>query len=306
MSGFLKRFEWFYRFLASKKLALILFALLGILLIPRTFIETTDISLGPLGSVIFAFLGLNLVLCTVQRIKTLSKSVLVIHIGILVTFSGVVISSFGYVSTVNIYEGTGVDTVYRWDLEKDVPLGVNLMVKKINVNYYPIPVRVGVLRGEEKAGLFELKTGETFQIESYTIRPETMEFPAKNLKLTVFNDDHAVGTANTEGESNLPEGFPYEFKLVAFQNPHLKRLWVDLELSRGQEVVAEGTSEVNGPLTWEKLSFYNTKVDVDDYGNPYAGIQITYDPGLLYVYSGFIILGIGSIMYMFRRLYGHR
>lgn len=308
MSLFLKRFEWFYQYLASKKLTLILFLLLCVFLIPGTFVKKTGYTLGIPGTVIFGFLGLNLILCTVQRMKTLSMAVIVIHLGTLLTFTGVVISSFGYVATVNIYEGTSVDTVYRWDLEKDAPLGVDLKVKKVNVTYYPIPIKVGVLRGAEKVGLFLLKTGESFNLEGYDVRADSMEFPDENLKLTVFKENSLIGTAETAGTNNLPEDFPFEFRLVAYQDPHLMRAWVDLVISQGPEVLAEGTSEVNAPLSWDQLSFHHTAINADSFGNPYAGIQITYDPGLPYVYSGFVVLAIGSIMYMLRlrRRYGFR
>ncbi len=307
MSGVLKRFEWIYDFLASKKLTIILFLILCLFLIPRTLRDTPeDITLGIYGSIIFGFLGLNLILCTLQRIKTLAKSVVVIHIGTLLTFTGVVISSFGYVATVNIYEGTSVDTVYRWDVKKDVPLGADLKVKKINMDYYPFPLKVGILRADEKVGLFELKTGERFQLEGYDIMAETVEFPSRNLRLSVYQSDRKIGTANTDGSKNLPADFPFDFRLVAYKTPSLKRMWVDLAVLENSEVVAEGTSEVNSPLTWDKLNFHNTQVDVDEYGRPYAGIQITNDPGLPYVYAGFVILGIGSLMCMHRRLYGKR
>ncbi len=307
MSGVLKRFEWLYNFLASKKLTIILFLILCVFLIPRTLRDTPeDISLGIVGSIIFGFLGLNLILCTLQRIKTLAKSVLVIHIGTLLTFTGVVISSFGYIATVNIYEGTSVDTVYRWDVKKDVPLGADLKVKKINMDYYSFPLKVGVLRADEKVGLFELNTGERFQLEGYDIMPETVEFPSRNLRLSVYQGDRKIGTANTDGRKELPADFPFDFRLVAYKTPSLKRMWVDLAVLENSEVVAEGTSEVNSPLTWDKLNFHNTQVDVDEYGRPYAGIQITNDPGLPYVYAGFVMLGIGSLMYMHRRLYGKR
>lgn len=303
----LKRLEWLYRFLGSKGFTLSLFVILCLFLIPRTFIETEDIQLGTWGSIIFGFMSLNLVLCTVQRIKALTKAVLILHVGVLIIFTGVVISSFGYVATVNIYEGTKVDKVYRWDIKKDVPLGVDIMVKNINVQYYPVAVKVGVLRGQEKFGLFELKTGESFQLEQFTVKADALELKKEQkLNLTVYQGDNLVGTSDTLGENTLPADFPYEFKLVAYQTPSLKRVWVDLILSKNSDVVMEGTSEVNHPLTWGKFGFHHTKVDTDKYGLPFAGIQITNDPGVPYVYAGFVVAGIGCLVFLFKRLYGYR
>ena len=306
MRGLLKRLEWVYQFLASKKLTIILFLILGVIFIPRTFSEETDIQVGYLGNIFFGLLSLNMILCTVQRIKTLAKSVIIIHIGILVTFAGVVISSFGYIATVNVYEGESVDTVYRWDLKKDAPLGVDLMVKSVNLDYYPNPVRVGVLRGEEKAGLFELKIGESFVIDRYRVNVDELDVRVKNLQLSIYEGDALIGFAQTAGDNDLPAGFPYDFRLVAYKDTALMRAWAYLELSRNSKMLSEGVSEVNHPLKWEGINFHHVNMDYDDYGNIYAGIQITHDPGVPYVYAGFTILAIGCVMFALRRVYGRR
>ncbi len=284
-----------------------MFAVLCAAMVPQTVMEERSPYLGGMIDIILGFMGLNLLLCTVQRVKTLSRPVLIIHVGAIATLFGGLVSSFGFVATVNIYEGSSVNRVFRWDLKEEVPLGAELTVKKINMQYYPVRVKVGVLQGDEKVGLYELKTGESFTVGGYVVKADALEFPSEVLKLSVMNQNGFIGSADTSGMSNLPQGFPYGFVLVAFKNPSLKRMWVDLILSNGPNVITEGSSEVNSPFSWEGLNFYHTRIDKDSYGRPYAGIQITKDPGRPYVYAGFIIMGLGSLLYLvtlLRRLYG--
>ncbi len=303
MSILSQRVKWLYRFSGSRELTLILFLNLAVVLILKTLVKTTDIQLGWMGRALFGVLGLNLLLCTVQRINGLSKTVIILHLGTITVMAGAVISAFGYVATVNIYEGTSVDAAYRWDLKRAEPLGFNLMVKEIQIEYYPIPIRVGVRRGPEKVGLFELKTGESFKLNGYIVRADSMEFPSENLLLSVFAGDTVVGSTDTSGMKNLPQNFPYDFVLVAFKNPRLDQVRVDLRILQDSKTVAEGITEINSPLTWGKHGFFNTSVNIDRFGIRYAGIQITNDPGKPYVYTGFAIIGIGSLMYFLRKVY---
>ena len=291
-----------YQILASKTLAIALFALICLVSIPGTFMEERDIYSTLISRVLLGFMGLNLSFCTFRRLRSLSRPVVIMHIGGMLILISSLISSLGFVATVNITEGTSTDKVYRWDKNEDMPLGVNLFVRKVNMEYYPVSVKVGVLKEKEKVGLFELKTGDSFNIGDFRIKVDSIELPEENLKLSIFDRDRLIGNADTLGDSEPPQNFPYKFVFVAFKNPVLKRTWVDLTLDRGSGIIAEGTSEVNNPFEWNGLKFINTDIDRDKYGFRMAGIQVVRDPGRPYAYFGFSILGIGAVAYLLRRL----
>lgn len=294
-----------YRLITSTELAIVLFLAICLLAIPGTFSESRKFYSSPLFVVLLGLVGVSTFVCTVKRVKTLPFPVLVIHGGFILTLAGAVVSTFGFVATVNIYEGTSVREAYRWDMEADAPLGMELTVKKTSAEYYPVPVQVGVLKGGEKFGLFTLKTGESFRLGEHTVVPGNLDTSSRNLHLTVYDQGRLIGYADTSGERHLPAGFPYDFRLVAFKNPVMKRMWVDLQVSRDSRIVAEGTSEVNSPFHWEGLDFFHVQTKRDAAGRPFAGIQIVRDPGRPLVFSGFAILVLGVLLTFARRMYGH-
>ncbi len=298
--------EWLYRSLASKELTLAFFGVLCFFLAITTFTGEDNIVIWNLITLLLILTFLGLFLCTIQKFKHLSLPVLIIHIGVILTFIGGGISTYGFVATVNIYEGSLVDKVFRWDLEKDVSLGVDIFVENLHEEYYPVPIKVGVMKGEEKFDLVYLMTGETFKLGGYEVKADSLELYEKILKLSVFDNGEYIGSADTSGQSVLPPAFPYEFKLVAYVDPVIKNMWVDLKLVKDEQVVAEGRTKINSPFEWEGLNFYHTATSTDDEGIPYIGLQITRDPGLLYVYSGFCIVAFGAVYYLIRRVRGRR
>lgn len=294
------------KFLASTELAVALFLVISLVAIPGTFSETRTLYSSPPFLLLLGLFGINLILCTWRRFSSISRPVLVLHGGVIVTLLGCVLASFGFVATVNMYEGTTVDQFYRWDKKSDAPLGISLCIKKINLEFYPMPVKIGVLKGQDKEKLVELKTGQSFDLYDYRVAVGSVE-KSENLKLSVFEKGKLIGTYNTlSGTNDLPAGFPYSFKLVAYVTPQLKRQWVDLVLKDDSGAVGEGTAEVNGPFQWHGLYFYNTQLAFDPAGVPYAGIQIVRDPGKWLVFTGMVIVAVGAFMATFRRLYGIR
>lgn len=293
-----KAIEW----LASTQLSLILFGLLAAASIPGTLLKSQrDYYSHPAFTLMLGAFTLHLAICTVKRWQSLSRSTLVVHSGVLITIAGAIITGTGYVATVNIYEGAAIDKVYRWDLKQDVAAPQAIRVRKINTEFHPVPVQIGVLKDDRKYALKTLKTGESFQLDDYTVKADRFDPWREAVTVTVMKGAQLIGSADTLGAAAFPEGFPYSFKLVAFQTVAIKRFWVDLELLDNGHVVTGGVTEVNHPFNWNGVDYFNTGISLDEAKRPYAGIQLVRDPGKYVVYSGMFILSVGTIAAWYRR-----
>lgn len=291
----------FTSWIASTECAIFLFLAIAAIAIPGTFTENRTIYSSSPFLFLLACFGVNLIACTWKRRNSISKPVIVLHGGVIITMLGCFATTFGYIATINVYENDSASQFYRWDQKRDNDLGFTLFVDKIHFDHNPIPVKIGVLKGQQKEKLFTLKTGDSFEYGKYRVKVNSPIASADSLDLTVSEKDKTIGIINTNGHSGLPTDFPYNFKLVAFQTPHLKRLWVDLRIrtAAGQEI--KGISEVNNPFQWDGLYFYNTQIEWDKNGRAYAGIQIVKDPGRPIVFAGFTVMAIGAVLSFARR-----
>jgi cytochrome c biogenesis protein ResB len=288
--------------LSSTRLSIILFGLLAVAAIPGTLLKSQrEYYSHPLFVILLIAFALHLTLCTVWRWRSLSRSTLIVHLGVLITLAGAVLTSTGYVATINIYEGESSKTVYRWDLKKDTPFTYEIRIKKINKLFYPVPLQIGVMKGEEKHVLKVLKTGESFQLDGYTVTADNFDPWKEVVSVAVSKGGQSLGSADTAGGSTLPPDFPFSFKLVAFQDAVIKRFWVDIDFLDNGHVVQSGTTEINTPFNWNGLDFFNTQISLDQERRPYAGIQIVNDPGKYLVYTGMFILSVGTIAAWYRR-----
>lgn len=290
--------EW----LSSTRLSIILFGLLAAAAIPGTLLQSQrEYYSHPFFVILLLAFAVHLTICTVKRWRTLSSSTLVVHLGVLLTMAGAVMTGTGYVATINIHEGGSSKTVYRWDLERDAPFSHEIRVRKINKVFQPVPLQIGVMKGEQKHALNTVKTGEMFPLDGFTVRVDNFDPWVELVSVSVLKGGQVLGTADTDGASTLPEDFPFSFKLVKFKDTVIKRFWVELDFLENGHVVKSGITEINAPLHWNGLDFFNTLISLDQDKRPYAGIQIVRDPGKYVVYSGMFILSVGTIAAWYRR-----
>lgn len=290
--------------LTSKKLCLFIFAVLTVFLIPSSLTSYYKNLLSGVVSFLLTCLAVNIVFCTLQKWQKLSLDIICIHLGCFIVLCGALVSSKGgYIATVNIHESDSTSTAYRWDSKQEKPLGFSLAVRKIHREYYPIPVKVGVIKNGRQAKLFQVNTGEKFIFEGHLITINALNVESLNLTSTITGPDGEIIKHNT-ATSNALQTFPIDLVLVAFQDPVLQKIWVDLEITPdlSKNDIITGTSRVNKPLKWNKLHFYHTLTGRDPLGTSFAGIQIVKDPGVPIVYLGFLITLLGSLLILQRKL----
>jgi len=282
------------RILASKRVALWLFAIVTISLASDTFLSPPSPAwYTTTRTIILGLLALNLTLCTIRSIKRLKAAVLLIHLGVIVVGVGALGGRLlGYVATINIFEGEGSALAYRWDLGEESRLGFQLFVKEIEQTYYPTAIKVGVVEDGRKAALFQVKTGESFSYQDLKITVKELDPIGGNLNLIIGDKNGKESTYNTKAPHH---GESRQLKLVAFKTPTVKETKVQMQI-KDKDHPIEAVVTTNRPLIWQGLRFFNTKIGHWKDGRAFAGIQIVKDPGIPLVYLGFAILGLGGVL----------
>lgn len=281
---------------SSTRLAVWLFVLLAAVLIPFVFFRAQPFLRWAVATLL-VLLGMNLACCTVTRFTSLRRPTLLCHGGFLLVLCGALWGMTGYVATVNLYENDQVSTLYRWDREEDFQPGFAVRVGQVRQSWYPVSVKIGVLRDGKKADLYETREGGFFDIDGVRIEVESFAVDTEQAALVARGGDGAelARISTADGSEFVHGGAVYAFRLVAFKEPAVREVAVPVEVLLDEAVAAAGVISINNPLDWQGHRIFLTSVDHDQYGNPYVGLQITKDPGVLVVYAGFAVLCVGAL-----------
>lgn len=290
------------KFLSSKPLTLAILWSLCPLLALSTLITDNKAYLLPIIYTLLGLLAVMIAACTLHNWKRLSVAVLLIHAGCVITLGGGLLSAAGHVSTVNIYEGGSTNSVFRWDIEQNITLPFEIGVQKIGQEYYPVDVKIGVLSKGIRQQLIKTKTGDSFQINGYTVQVVELDKNHRTVMLMVLpSEGEAFKYITSPSDAALDEHAPIAFQLVAFKNPSLKKIWANLTFSRNDRVVFSGQTAINTPLSWNGLKFFITASSQDPAGHQFAGLQIVKDQGVYASFAGFGILCAGLALLLSKK-----
>ncbi|RMF47641.1 MAG: hypothetical protein D6751_02205 [Deltaproteobacteria bacterium] len=81
----------------------------------------------------------------------------------------------------------------------------------------------------------------------------------------------------------------------------LKQYRSEVRLLEQGEVVRQGVIEVNRPLVHRGVAIYQTAWNRDDRGRPYAGFQLSRDPGEPLVWGGCVLFMLAFFAHLLGR-----
>jgi cytochrome c biogenesis protein len=237
-----------------------------------------------------------------------------VHLSVILLLIGALIGSiFGFDASVNIMEGESVSAVRLRNSGYLQKLDFELRCDDFDVSYYPTGAP-----NEYRSSLTVLE-GDVAVLQKDIIVNDPLRYKGINVFQSSFGElppDQAVlsFTSSATGkeytrevEVGMPIGLPENLGIFLLKG------YLDAGNFRGQNVggtfVAELTPD-NGetedillPLkfpTFDKMRKGNVVIAVSDYEpRYYTGLQVTRDPGVWVVYSGFMMLIIGCFITFF-------
>ncbi|MFA5902568.1 MAG: cytochrome c biogenesis protein ResB [Desulfobacula sp.] len=234
--------------------------------------------------------------------------VYVVHTSLLLLFSGALIGSlFGFKANLNLDEGKSADSVILMENKNPVKLGFSIRCNDFNVKFYDTGAPE-----EFKSNLTLIEDGKEILTQDILVN-----HPLRYKGINIFQSSYGSATPDSVSleivgqheqtamvkivkvgeEIQLSDELTL-FKLEGFL-PHFEFNGNDLGSAFiGRIVEKDGKSfQIGLPLkfpTFDKMrkgSFSFVIKGVEQ--KYYTGLHITKDPGLWYVYAGFILMIIG-------------
>ncbi len=237
-----------------------------------------------------------------------------VHLSIiLLLFGGLIGSLFGFDGFITIPEGESVGAVRIQNTGKTIPLGFEIKCEDFNVSFYD-----SGMPKEFRSRLAILEQGKTILQKDIIVND-----PLRYKGINLFQSSYGVMAPKTvtlkffvksTGKSYMktvaigkPLDLPEEGRRLVIQN------YVSADMIKGNKIgeTFRGilTSERSEPVSillplrfpsFDKMRNGNVVISVADYDKRYyTGLQVTRDPGVWVVYSGFILMIIGCFVTFF-------
>lgn len=279
----------------------------------------TSIYYSPFFISLLTLLGINLIICTLNRINLKKITLIIMHLSLVVILTGSLLSLIsGEKGTIGLHEGELTSRFISQGKQKE--LGFTVKLERFTVEYYDIETHsiVVYVDGNQKMQLCDMKIGEYCPVKNSSYNLQLIDFypdfylqKGKPASKTNNPDNPAVLVKITKDKSEetrwLLSKFPNfaeaaEFKDILtvydFQAPVKEYKSEIAILEKGKEI-KKADLKVNRPLTHKGYSLYQSDYNPDDL--TWSGLKVKKDPAITIVYFGFIVLNLSVILNFYRK-----
>lgn len=219
-------------------------------------------------------------------------SIIGLHVFIVALLIVAGLSSYlGFLGTVNVYEKKSTDICFSWKEKKDVYLPFTISINSANIDFYPMPLKL-LVEDRVTGDNLEIVTSEggTFSFKDYKIKIFKAIIEKKTIIFYLMKDGMQIGPFENQYMDN--ERY-LNIKFLAYQEPLPKQYYADITVGNNEKNIRKQIS-INNPLNFEGYNIYLIDIGSDQFGFPYVGLQITYEPFINFIWllSFFIILSL--------------
>ena len=279
-----------------------------------------DVFHGPLFAAMLSAIAISVALCTWHRLplvdvlsakyggKPLRRWTVLtdaaMHLSILAVLAAAAAESlFGFVGTKSIPVGVPEGMVFDWRSDRDVPLGFEIVVEDLSLTYFPALAKVGVteIATERRLGLLTVREGAGAELPggALALRELRYDAVAKSFAFAALQEEKPeILRLSTEpkGPSAATAG-RYRLSLVAWRRD-LREVVGRVALRERGQVVRQELLRVNGRVRHRGWNLYLTAWGRDEYGNDFAGIQATRDPGAVFFWIGTVVFSVCLLAFL--------
>jgi cytochrome c biogenesis protein ResB len=269
-----------------------------------------------------SLLGLNLLICSLDRLRISRRSfgLIITHFSLIIILLGALISAlFSQKGFIGLYEGQTKDVFFIRD--QPHKLNFKLSLEDFDIQWYePQTHQLTIyLVDKNREQTYSARLGEEYRIEgsdysfvvlqyipdffidqagnfnSKSKRPNNpalliqVNHPSGSEKRWVFSKFHSPPFAK---DKNIKFAYDFREMIKDFQS-HVK------VIDRGR-VVLRKVIRVNYPLKYKGYTFYQSNYNPEELD--WTGLQVVKDPGVGWVFTGFIFLNIGLVITYYMKL----
>lgn len=269
---------------------------------------------------LLSLFGLNLLVCTLNRIRVHKSSVglVVTHVSILIILAGAIIGALlGERGFMSLYEG---EARYSFATDKGIrKLDFKIYLDDFILEWYNKHQITAVVKSQGIKKVFLAEMGKKYPVEGTDLAVQILRyFPDFYLKgkkpatrsdvpnnpavlVRIYENKRAVEDRLVfEKFPGALEGKDKDIELLYKWQGQIKDFKSKLKVIDGAKLVRTATIEVNHPLKFKGYTFYQSRYDPEQLN--WTGLEVVKDPSVPFVYAGFVLLNIGIILVFYSKI----